>query len=58
MLRCTYLKKSSMQNFQEIGKYFSGRDHTSVMHAVKKVKSSFKTDLALSRQVIEIENSL
>ena len=27
---------------QEIGKYFSGRDHTSVMHAIKKVKSSLK----------------
>lgn len=43
---------------QEIGKYFSGRDHTSVMHAIKKVKSSIKSDLALSRQIIEIENSL
>jgi chromosomal replication initiator protein len=43
---------------QEIGKYFSGRDHTSVMHAIKKVKSSLKTDLALSRQIVEIENSL
>ena len=43
---------------QEIGKYFSGRDHTSVMHAIKKVKVSLKTDLALSRQIVEIENSL
>ena len=43
---------------QEIGKFFSGRDHTSVMHAIKKIKSSLKKDLALSRQVIEIENSI
>ena len=43
---------------QEIGKYFSGRDHTSVMHAIKKIKGTIKKDLALSRQVIEIENSI
>ena len=43
---------------QEIGRYFSGRDHTSVMHAIKKVKASMEKDLALSRQVLEIENSL
>ncbi|MAW07702.1 MAG: chromosomal replication initiator protein DnaA [Halobacteriovoraceae bacterium] len=43
---------------QEIGRYFSGRDHTSVMHAIKKVKTSMEKDLALSRQILEIENSL
>lgn len=54
-----YLSQKVMNaKLQEIGKYFSGRDHTSVMHAIKKVKSSLKTDLALSRQIVEIENSL
>ncbi len=43
---------------QEIGKYFSGRDHTSVMHAIRKVKSTVQSDLVLSRQIVEIENSL
>ena len=43
---------------QEIGKYFSGRDHTSVMHAIRKVRSSVQNDLVLSRQIVEIENSL
>lgn len=42
---------------QEIGLYFGGRDHTSVIHGVSKIGLSIKTDLILAKDVLQIENS-
>ncbi|MFZ8932884.1 MAG: chromosomal replication initiator protein DnaA [Bacteriovoracaceae bacterium] len=43
---------------QDIGKYYGGRDHTSIIHAEKKVQELLKTDSKLSRHLLEIENTL
>lgn len=43
---------------QEIGEYFGGRDHTSVIHAVEKIKERIKTETALSKDISAIESNL
>ncbi|MCO4794546.1 MAG: chromosomal replication initiator protein DnaA [Bacteriovoracaceae bacterium] len=40
---------------QEIGRFFGGRDHTSVIHGVNKISEQVKTDVTLSRDLIQIE---
>ncbi len=43
----------------QIGNYYGGRDHTSVLHAIKKVKELLKSnDSSLSKDLIVIENSI
>lgn len=44
--------------YVEIGKFFGGRDHTSVLHGVEKVRKNSKVDQQLSQNLLEIENSL
>ncbi|OFZ23436.1 MAG: chromosomal replication initiator protein DnaA [Bdellovibrionales bacterium RIFOXYA1_FULL_36_14] len=43
---------------KEIGKYYGNRDHTTVMHAVEKVKQDLKTDNSLSTDVVAIESQI
>lgn len=43
---------------QEIGAYFGGRDHSSVIHAVNTISDKVKTDSALSRDINAIESNL
>jgi len=43
---------------QEIGSYFGGRDHSSVIHAVSKVKEDIKNDPTLSKDINSIESNL
>ena len=40
---------------QEIGEYFGGRDHTSVIHAVEKIKERMKVETNLSKDINAIE---
>lgn len=42
----------------EIGRYFGNRDHTSVMHAVKKIETALPNDEELRMQVQAIQTSL
>ena len=44
--------------YMEIGISFGGRDHTTILHAIKKVRSILKTDQQFSQDLLEIENSL
>lgn len=44
-------KKLTTLSLPEIGKNFGGRDHTTVIHAVKKVKSAMQTDASLAEDV-------
>lgn len=44
--------------FDEIGKFFGGRDHSSVVHAEKTVTQKLQTDAELSRDINYIENNL
>ena len=55
-----YLSKQlTTRSLPEIGRKFGGRDHTTVMHAVKKVEelkamdSSFGEDVELLRRMLE-----
>lgn len=44
--------------FAEIGRYFGDRDHTSVMHAVKKIEEALPGDEELRTQVQAVRTSL
>ncbi len=43
---------------QEIGHFFGGRDHSTVISGVRKVEEQLKTDSILSRDIFEVENRL
>lgn len=43
---------------EEIGKFYGGRDHSSVVHAERTIKEKIITDVSLSRSLVAIENSL
>lgn len=55
-----YLTRKKLQvQFQEIGLYFGGRDHSSVIHAVKSIEEELKNNNQnLSKDLNSIENSL
>jgi chromosomal replication initiator protein len=43
---------------QEIGAFFGGRDHSSVIHAVNTISEKVKTDPTLSKDINAIESNL
>jgi chromosomal replication initiator protein len=43
---------------QEIGEFFGGRDHSSVIHGVNKVTQALKNNPSLSQDISVIENTL
>ena len=53
-------KQLTSRSLPEIGRKFGGRDHTTVMHAVRKVEelrstdSGFNEDVELLRRMLEI----
>ena len=54
-----YLSRKIMHaTQQEIGNYFGGRDHTSVIHGVNKITAQLKIDISLSKDIIQIESNL
>jgi chromosomal replication initiator protein len=55
MYMAYYMAKATLA---EIGNYFGKRDHTSVIHAVNKIKSLQKTDQSISKSLYEIECTL
>lgn len=44
-------KKLTTLSLPEIGKNFGGKDHTTVLHAVRKITESVKTDQGLSEDI-------
>lgn len=47
-----YLSKVlTPRSLPEIGRRFGGRDHTTVLHAVRKIESEFETDQTLSQEI-------
>jgi len=42
-------------SFDEIGRYFGGRDHTTVMHSWHKIENLFNTDRAMQHEVEKLE---
>jgi chromosomal replication initiator protein len=50
-----YIARATLQ---EIGQFFGKRDHTSIIHAIKKVKQGQKSDPSYSHLIYEIETKL
>ncbi len=56
---CMYLaRRLTNASLGEIGLYFGGRDHTTVLHAVQKIEGLRDADLSLRRRLDQIESSL
>ncbi len=56
---CMYLaRRNTRFSLEEIGGYFGGRDHTTVMHAVKIVQQRCTTDSEFGQQVQSLESRL
>ncbi len=44
--------------FEKIGQVLGGRDHTTVMHGVEKIKMAITRDREIQRLVLEIKQNL
>jgi chromosomal replication initiator protein len=51
-------RQLTTQSLEQIGKYFGGRDHKTVQHAVRKVEAAMKEDAALSGAVRQLHAEL
>jgi chromosomal replication initiator protein len=52
------IRDMTTHSFPEIGQYFSGRDHSTIMYAVQKVKEQVERDSELAEKVREIKGLL
>jgi chromosomal replication initiator protein len=56
---CMFLaRKHTRYSLEEVGGYFGGRDHTTVLHAVRTVTSDMEQDKEILRQVNQIDAEL
>ena len=56
---CMWLaRRHTRYSLEEIGGYFGGRDHTTVMHAVRQINSKREHDPTLANDVERIERGL
>jgi chromosomal replication initiator protein len=56
---CMYLaRRHTRYSLEEIGGYFGGRDHTTVLHAVRTVDFDIKDDAEIAKQVTYIESQV
>src|SRR5262249_34993685 len=54
-----YLAKTlTLRSLPEIGRRFGGRDHTTVLHAVRKIEALVARDNALSEEVESLKRQL
>tara|TARA_B100001540_G_C15513749_1_gene509284 strand:- start:268 stop:657 length:390 start_codon:yes stop_codon:yes gene_type:complete len=54
-----YLAKVlTTRSLPEIGRKFGGRDHTTVLHAVRKIEKLIKTNPSIRESITTLENSL
>ena len=47
-----------MRSLPEIGRRFGGRDHTTVLHAVRKIEHLVGNDTALAEEVESLKRQL
>ena len=52
------IRRMTNLSLKEIGKEFEGRDHTTVMHAVRKVEELIVEDQSLAENVDSLRRSL
>ena len=56
---CMYLsRKYTRYSLEEIGGYFGGRDHSTVLHAVRTIDADMKAEREISAQVAHLESEL
>ena len=56
---CMFLaRRHTRYSLEEIGGYFGGRDHTTVLHAVRTVDADAKADRSVGDQVVYLEAQL
>jgi chromosomal replication initiator protein len=56
---CMYIARSKTRySLEEIGGYFGGRDHTTVMHAIRTVTDQRNTNPHFAAQLEKIESTL
>lgn len=56
---CMYLLRNNTRySLEEIGGHFGGRDHTTVMHAIKAVEKRRKADPEFNEQVKQLQGQL
>jgi chromosomal replication initiator protein len=54
-----YLAKTlTLRSLPEIGRRFGGRDHTTVLHAVRKIEGLVSKDVTLSEEVESLKRQL
>ena len=54
-----YLAKTlTLRSLPEIGRRFGGRDHTTVLHAVRKIENLVTTDTALAEEIELLKRQL
>lgn len=49
-----FCKRLTRRSFPDIGQRFGGRDHTTVMHAVKRIEELAAVDAAFAAELLEI----
>jgi chromosomal replication initiator protein len=52
------IRKYTGIGFKEVGVYFGGKDHTTIMHACKKIENALETDRSITDAVEAIQNLL
>jgi chromosomal replication initiator protein len=56
---CMFLaRRHTRYSLEEIGGYFGGRDHTTVLHAVRTVTADINDDKEVAHQLAQIEHQL
>ena len=56
---CMYLaRRHTRYSLEEIGGYFGGRDHTTVLHAVKTITADVASDQEVANQLTQLESQL
>jgi chromosomal replication initiator protein len=54
-----YLAKLlTLRSLPEIGRRFGGRDHTTVLHAVRKIENLVNTDTSLAEEIEVLKRQL
>jgi chromosomal replication initiator protein len=54
-----YLAKTlTLRSLPEIGRRFGGRDHTTVLHAVRKIEALVAKDISLSDEIELLKRQL
>lgn len=48
---CFLAREKTLQSYPYIGRFLGGRDHTTVLHAVRKIEFMQKSDLALAEKI-------